>query len=101
MPLFPDVELSTQASADMMDILQHTLVGWVVTQRDAYADGLNAAFRQLAAYPYSGQELSSRAGDFRRLKVKEHVIYYVIRRDLVYIVRVLHHKMDIEGNLSS
>lgn len=72
---------------------------WGEAQRDRYGDDIGAAFQRLATYSLSGAELENSNEHYRWRNVREHVIYYLVSDETIYVVRVLHHKMSIAGKL--
>lgn len=85
------VRLTHAAEADLRDIWQFTAEHWSPSQADAYLLQLAEAFKQLAAHPRLGKDLSSFRPHYRVLVVERHMIYY--QRDPlsgIIVSRILH-----------
>ena len=87
--------LSTQAQADYEDILAQTLRTWGVRQHATYAALLDQALRSLQDNPHLGHRHRDLPERYRCLHVGRHLIVYRFTAGTVYVVRVLHDRMDI------
>jgi len=88
------LELSRRAQADLDEIRDYTVGQFGAEQAIAYLDAIEAAFRQLLAYPMLG--VVSLHPDLRSLGCRQHRIYYTVDDERVLVVRVLHKAMDVE-----
>jgi len=66
-----------------------------------YLDNLRAGFRRLREYPQLGIDCSDLFPGIRCAAVQQHRIYYLVREDHIYVVRVLHEREDAEAELST
>ena len=85
--------LSPEASAGLDNILIYGLTHHGEVPAAAYLRGFNAAFKRLEDYPFSGQ-IDEETG-FRRWHHRSHRIFYRVDRDVVLIVRIIHHSRDV------
>jgi toxin ParE1/3/4 len=90
-----EVILSPEASADLNDILIYGLINHGEATASTYLRGFNAAFKRLEDYPLSGQ-IDEEIG-FRRCHYRSHRVFYRVNKDMVLIVRIIHHSRDVSG----
>lgn len=93
------VELSRRAQRDLNEIWFYTFERWAVVQADTYLRTINAAAGRLAAKPDLGLDYGHVRRGYRRLSVQRHRIFYVVGEEIIDIRRVLHERMDLEGQL--
>ena len=86
--------LSSRARADLRALLQYSLATWGERQQDAYAQAIDAAIRDLAAFPALGRARDEVFPGCRVYRVEQHVIYHHRSGGAVTIDRILHVKMD-------
>jgi toxin ParE1/3/4 len=53
-------------------------------------------FKNLSRFPFIGRERSSLAPGLRSVLVGTHLIFYLVERDRIVIVRVIDGRMDID-----
>jgi toxin ParE1/3/4 len=93
--------VTNSAQADIGDIALYSVEQWGNDTADEYIDGLQAAFELLRKKPDLGRRVSEvRAGLWRKL-YREHVIYYRVASDRLFILRVLHKAMLPSRHLGS
>ena len=92
---------SRETDEDLADILEHSGLSWGMSQARRYLDGLRVGFRRLREYPYSGHDRSDLFPGMRGAAVQQHRIFYLVREDHIYIVRVLHEREDAEAELGA
>ena len=97
-PNYPLV-LSDRAQADYEDILSVTLRTWGEQQYDRYAALLNAAFLALQDNPSLGHRSRQLPARYRSLYVGRHLIVYRFTEGAVYVVRILHDRMDVRQRI--
>ena len=85
------LEFSTLARSDVDDILLYTIESWGRSQLVEYKVKLEDAFEILRKNPYIG---SKKELSYRSFSVGRHYIFYRIDNEVIYIVRILHNKMD-------
>ncbi|HAH09305.1 MAG TPA: hypothetical protein DCL54_19400 [Alphaproteobacteria bacterium] len=91
--------LSVEAEADIRAIAAYTAHQWGLAKAESYSDGLHAELERLAAQPSLGRAFSEERPDYLRRNYEQHAIFFRIVRDGVFIVRVLHSRMDILRHL--
>ena len=88
--------LTKAAETDLKAIARYTHQRWGRKQRNKYPRELDQAFERIAANPGLGTRRDEiREGHLSFLR-NRHLIFYRVRKGHVEIVRVLHHRMDIE-----
>ena len=93
------LELSDAAAADLDAISQYTFETFGLEQADAYTSDLVSAMRRAARHPEAGVRSDLAPAGVRRLVSGRHVIYYRPTRRGVFILRILHVRMDPSGRL--
>lgn len=89
--------LSRRAKADIDDIWTDTEARWSERQADAYVADIARAFDRLAMFPMSAREVGDIKPGYRALPVGMHTVYFTADGDDILIVRVLHQRMDPDG----
>lgn len=92
--------LSNQAQADYEDILSHTFQQWGEPQHDRYATLLNDAFLMLRQNPAVGHRSRQLPDPYRILPVGRHLLIYRVTETMLYVVRMLHERMDIRRHVT-
>jgi len=93
------IHKSTRAEQDLIGIWRYTAEHWGDAQADRYLDDLDHAINALAENPELGISRDAVRTGYRAIFIKNHVAYYTVRPDNIYIVRVLHEKMDPDRHL--
>jgi toxin ParE1/3/4 len=83
------------AEFDIRDILSYTLKTWGAEQMLAYKQHIAEAFQTLHEHPTLGRP---RYG-YLAYPVKQHKIFYRLETNTVYIIRILHKRMDAMRHL--
>ena len=91
--------LSPKARQDIIDILRYTGETWGQAQLLSYRGTLNDALTLLTQRPDVGHSSQDLPASHRLYVVGSHVIIYRPRATDVAIVRILHQRMQIKGNL--
>ena len=86
--------LSNQAADDFATIYEYTLLNFGARQADAYADHLDQIMRLLAGSPQMGRECPEIGDTVLRHDHRHHVIFYRVRVQDIFIIRVLHQRME-------
>ena len=97
-PNYPLV-VSDQAQADYEDILSVTLRTWGEQQYHRYAALLNDALLALQDNPSLGHRSRQLPARYRSLHVGRHLIIYRFTEGIVYVVRILHDRMDVRQRI--
>ena len=92
------LELSEPAQQDFRDILSFTLQMWGERQFVEYRSQLNGALQAITENPQAGR---ARHG-MMVYPVGRHVVFYQVEESAgtVYIVRILHGRMDASRHLT-
>jgi toxin ParE1/3/4 len=91
------IELSQQAKEDFRDILSYTLTTWGESQLAKYRASINDALHVILRNPSVGHP--SVKPTLKVLAVEHHRIFYRTIDDTIYIVRILHKRMDTSRHL--
>ena len=89
------LELTKPARLDFRDILSYTSQTWGEWQLVAYKSKIDAALSAIAQNPYIGRTKHK----LLVYPVGKHLIYYRIEAATVYVVRILHERMDAPHHL--
>lgn len=85
---------SAEAEDDLADIWVHTLKKWGIEQADKYIDELADTFELLASNPLMCSERHEFVPPVRIHHHGRHFIIYTVESDHIFIVRVLHDRVD-------
>ena len=88
------LELSAEAHDDLVDIQNYTFTVYGENQLKKYEDLLDKALLHMLEYPLSGHKRGDVPENYLTWNVGEHVIIYRMEEQIIYIVRVLHDKMN-------
>jgi toxin ParE1/3/4 len=86
-----------RADQDLRDIYDFTLKRWGRDQLITYAEKIDQAFATIAETPAIGRP---RHG-YLRTTVGRHHIFYRTDSETIYIIRILHDRMDAPRHLKS
>ena len=90
---------SRKAERDLKDIFLYTAREFGLDQANKYQQGLATAAESIAVNPKLGRSCSEIGIGYHRLEYQHHILFYRIRHSDVFIVRVLHNRMDIVQHL--
>lgn len=85
-------KLSRTAAKDLRGIAQYTVQYFGVKQAKIYGDSFEQCFLSLSENPFIGRDVSHIRPNLRRFEHESHLIYYLLRDNGLYIVRVLHNR---------
>jgi toxin ParE1/3/4 len=94
-----EIRIRQAADLDLTSILQFSIAQFGRETAQAYLRGINKAFDMLSRHPEAGELRPEIDPPIRCLPYRSHRIFYDLDGDTVWIVRVLHHAMDIETRL--
>ncbi len=86
------LEFSALSRSDVDDILLYTAQNWGHNQLLEYKKKLEDAFAILKKNPEIGRKIES---SYRSFSVGNHCVIYRIEEAVIYIIRILHNRMDI------
>ncbi len=90
-------ELSELAELDFRDILSFTLQMWGEHQFAEYKGMIDGALQTIARNPGIGRQHDDTT--LRVFPVGRHQIFYIVDDATVYIVRILHERMNASRHL--
>lgn len=88
------LELSRRAQADLDDIRDFSAERFGATRAIACLDTVEEAFRRIVEFPEIGPAHGESDGVVRSYPTEEHRIYYEYDAGRVFVLRVLHKRMD-------
>ena len=91
------LELSQHAKEDFRDILAYPLTTWGESQLAKYRASINDALHVILRNPSAGRP--SVKPTIKVLAVEHHRIFYRTIDDTIYVVRILHERMDTSRHL--
>ena len=91
------IELSQQAREDFRDILSYTLTTWGESQLAKYRDSIDDALHVILDNLSVGRP--SVKPTLKVLAVEHHRIFYRTIDNTIYVVRILHERMDMPRHL--
>ena len=94
-------KISEKAFEDIENIWFYTKETWSVKQADRYYNLIFNEIEYIVENPLSGIDYGHIRKNYRRSKVKSHLIFYRYEehKDYIEIIRILHQSMDIEERL--
>lgn len=92
-------KLSKKAEKDFSDIYRYTFKKFGELQADKYTNSLESTFRLISENPKIGRSVDYVSKDLNRHEHMEHIIFYRIRKETIFIVRLLHESMDVSQHL--
>ena len=90
---------SKSAAFDVSKIYIDTTKKWGRAQADRYDQGLLETVLLLSEQPNIGRKCESIKKDYQRHKYGRHIIFYRKRKTGIFIIRVLHERMDYKNHL--
>ena len=88
------IRKSALAERDLIGIWEYSCEQWDAAQADKYLDELGKGIKLLADNPELGVRRDYVKDGYRVLFVGSHAVYYTTSASTVYVVRVLHVRMD-------
>jgi toxin ParE1/3/4 len=94
-----EYRLSNEADADLVSIFQFTVERFGLAQAQNYLISLEEHLDYLLQNPRSGRLQKDIQNNLRSSVFNSHIVFYQVRRDHLFIVRILHHSRDISKHL--
>ncbi len=91
--------LRGHARSDIAKIRKYTIKNWGTPQWEIYKQSLHKNFQNLANNPAIGTSIDEISSSSFRFPLKNHVIYYLQKDDLIIFVGVLSSSMSPEKHL--
>ncbi len=93
------LKLSEAAARDIEILLERSISDFGIGQTEVYYSSLKNCFELLDNNPQMGIDAVDLNSVYRRFMHKSHVIFYQVQDDGIFIVRILHQRMDIIKHL--
>ncbi|WCM27439.1 type II toxin-antitoxin system RelE/ParE family toxin [Sphingomonas sp. QA11] len=93
------LEVSTAGENDLDEILTYSTIRFGDPVASDYFFGFQDSFDRLLQNPRLGRLVEEAGKDVRCLSYRRHRIFYEIDRDIVRVLRILHHSMDVDRDL--
>ncbi len=93
------IQLSNKAVDDLRQIGRYTQDRWGHQQRNIYLKKLDEGFNTIAREPEIGIPCDYLREGYRKFHVNRHVIYYLLTKYHLRIIRVLHQRMDVDSRI--
>ena len=91
---------SYEAVKDLEEIWSYTKQIWSIEQADRYYQLILDEVTFISSNPKLGRSIDNIKSGYRATTVKSNVIYYrQIEDEVIFIVRILHQRMDIESKM--
>jgi toxin ParE1/3/4 len=91
--------ISKKATTDLEEIWLYTADKWSIEQADRYYHLIFDEINFICKNPRSGMQMEWIRKGYRVAKVKFHLVFYKVEKNIVQIIRILHERMDIENRL--
>lgn len=92
-------KLSKKADKDFEDIYEYSYENFGEQQADKYTDSLEECFLLLSETPTIGRNIDNIKKGLFRHEHQEHSIFYKIKKQYIFIVRILHVRMQTKNHL--
>jgi toxin ParE1/3/4 len=92
-----DIIISPAAEADIEDIADYTLSAWGFDQTNGYIGQIRRDIESLVQFPKRFPIYVGQAGTFHKMTSGGHLVFFIVQENSVTIVRVLHERMDVDG----
>lgn len=97
--MMSNFEISKLALKDIDDIWEYTAEQWSIQQANKYYNEIFEVIQELCINLEIGKPIDEIKRGHRRVNFRSHMIIYKMEKEIIYIGRVLHQKMDIEKHL--
>lgn len=91
--------ITARARADLRDISDYTRHIYGNKKRIEYITSLVSRMEWLSGNPHIGKRLPELRSDYRCYPEGEHLIFYIVKRDYLSIIAVLHNSSDFTRHL--
>ena len=89
--------ISKKAISDLEEIWFYTVEKWSVEQADRYYHLIFDEIAYICKNENAGKSMNHVRKGYRASKVKSHLIFYKVAKNVIDIIRILHEKMDMEN----
>ena len=94
------LELSDEAYDDLINIQNYTYGQYGETMWHEYGTDLDKGMAHILEHPFSGHIRNDLPDGYQALVVREHVMIYRMEDKTIYLVRILHGKMNFTFQFS-
>jgi len=91
--------LSPKAIIDVEEIFEFTYLTWGISQAEKYQDELFDSMITISNNPKIGSLYYHKKGNYRKLNVNRHLIFYRLTEQECIVIRILHERMDLKTKL--
>ncbi len=92
--------LSPRAILDLEEIFDYTVTTWSFNQANKYQDSIYSRIKEIARNPEIGKAYLFIEGNYFKIKVNKHLVFYNFDNENINVVRILHEKMDLKFHLA-
>lgn len=93
------IKITDSANLDLVEIGQYTEYRWGENQRDKYLGDIDSCLYSLAEEPELGRDRSELRAGCYSYSVGKHVVFYTYDSEALYVLAILHERMDFERHL--
>lgn len=93
--------LSNKAEGDLTEIYTHSYRSFGEATADGYFLGLSECLERLANNPGLGRTADLIHPGLLRYEHARHVVFYTIEGDGIFVLRILHHAMDLGRHIDA
>jgi len=94
------LKLSPEAIKDLEVIFEYTYQSYGILQAEKYQDELFEGMLLIARNPEMGSIYYFKEGNYRKLNLNRHIVFYRNTENECVVVRILHERVDLKTNLS-
>ncbi len=88
------LKIALPAKAEIIGIWDYTAAKHGPAAADAYVTDLDTVMLRLLDYPLLGDDCSDIRQGYRRIRARDHVIYYLPHDGGIEVMRLLHPRQD-------
>jgi len=94
------IRLTPAAAEQLKAIWRYSAATWDDDRADAYLLDIDAALQALAKSPKLGRARPEIHEGYHSMRVRGHVVFYLIDETHIDVIGVLHERMDVERHLA-
>jgi len=91
-----DLKLSPKAIIDLENIYEYTLSTWGLIQAEKYQNELYSCMISISENPILGSIYYFKSGNYRKMNINRHMIFYKQTKRDCLVIRILHERMDLQ-----
>jgi len=88
------LRISVRAVADLDEIWDYSADAWGADRANRYVERLEATMKGLAAGETASRQADNVKAGLRSVPTGRHVIYFRESEEAIYVIRVLHQRME-------